>query len=343
MKPSIGIARLLVLGATKLLIMVWAGSSVVAQTPIPLRRVLVLYSDERLLPANIIADEAIRATFAAESSNPIEFHSEFLDVSRFPGEPQQQHERDFLRDKYRDRPPDLVIAGGGPALEFLLKYRAVLFADVPIVHCAVDALPKEMPDTKIVGIPMLRAAASTLELALSLQPDTRNVAVVAGSAPQDLESAEQFRKETPAFADRVAFTWLINLSMSDLREKLSRLPVRTVVLYLTMFQDATGASFVPRQALALFAPASRAPIYGSYDTYLGYGIVGGSMVTFEEIGRKAARMGVSLCTVQAILGRREEIVFRSSPTFAQAASGETGATRPRGSDARILQGARDGA
>ena len=85
---------------------------------VPLRRVLVLYSDERLLPANLIADEAIRATFAAESKDRIEFHSEFLDVSRFPGEAQQQRERDFLRDKYRERPPDLVIAGGGPALSF---------------------------------------------------------------------------------------------------------------------------------------------------------------------------------------------------------------------------------
>ena len=185
-------------------------------------------------------------------------------MSRFPGEAQQQRQRDFLRDKYRERPPDLVIAVGGPALEFLLKYRAALFADVPIVHCAVPAevLPKEMPDAKIVGIPILRAAASTLELALRLQPDTRNVAVVAGSSLRDLESAEQFRRETPAFADRVGFTWLINLSMSDLRAELSRLPDHTVVLYLTMFQDATGASFTPRQALALFAPASRAPIYG---------------------------------------------------------------------------------
>ena len=136
-RPSRRSVRPLSFGATML--MAWASSTVIAQTSstMPLRRVLVLYSDERLLPANIIVDEAIRATFAVESSNRIEFHSEFLDVSRFPGEAQQQRERDFLRDKYRERPPDLVIAGGGPALEFLLKYRAVLFADVPIVHCAV--------------------------------------------------------------------------------------------------------------------------------------------------------------------------------------------------------------
>jgi hypothetical protein len=51
-KPSMWFLRL---GATMLVIMAWAGSSVVAQTTMPLRRVLVLYSDERLLPANIIA------------------------------------------------------------------------------------------------------------------------------------------------------------------------------------------------------------------------------------------------------------------------------------------------
>ena len=79
-----------------------------------------------------------------------------------------------------------------------------------------------------------------------------------------------------------------------MRGELSRLPDHTVVLYLTMFQDATGAFFTPRRALTLFAPASRAPIYGFYDTYLGYGIVGGSMVTFEEIGRKAARLGMRI-------------------------------------------------
>ncbi|MGA7212647.1 MAG: hypothetical protein WCE49_14385 [Terrimicrobiaceae bacterium] len=90
-KPSMWIVRLLSLVATMLLIMAVASGGVVAQTPssTPLRRVLVLYSDERLVLFNIILDEAIRATFAADTSHRIEFHSEFLDVTRFPGESMQ--------------------------------------------------------------------------------------------------------------------------------------------------------------------------------------------------------------------------------------------------------------
>jgi PAS domain S-box-containing protein len=291
-----------------------AGDEIAAN---PVRRVLVIYSDERLLPANVIVDEAIRATFAADTNNQIEFHSEFLDVSRFPGEVQQQRQRDFLQHKYHDRRPDLVIAGGGAALEFLLKYRVELFSDVPIVHCGVDAetLPKQLPDAKIAGIATPRAAASTLELALRLEPDTRTVAVISGSAPQDVESVERFRRETPTFGNRVGFTWLTNLSLSDLGAELSRLPDHTVVLYLTMFQDARGASFTPRQALALFSPASRVPIYGCYDTYLGYGIVGGSMVTFEEIGRTAARLGMRILAGEDAASATRSESHQAAPMF----------------------------
>jgi hypothetical protein len=155
-KPSIWIVRLFRVGVTMLLLTAWIASSVVAQTPssTPLRRVLVLYSDERLLPANIIIDEAIRTTFAADHSDRIEFHSEFLDVTRFPGEAQQQRQRDFLRDRYRERPPDVVIAVSGAALEFLLKYRAELFTGVPIVQCSVagDPHPENLQDAKIAGV-----------------------------------------------------------------------------------------------------------------------------------------------------------------------------------------------
>ncbi len=129
---------------------------------------------------------------------------------------------------------------------------------------------------------------------LRLHPDARHVAIVSGSGPRDRQYADVFRKELATFGNRVTFTWLTNLSMDQLRGELSRLPDHSLVLYLTMFQDATGATFVPRQALDAFAPASRAPIYGHYETYVGHGIVGGSMVTFEEIGRKAAQLGIRI-------------------------------------------------
>src|SRR5258708_24264588 len=291
---SMWIVRLLSLGATMLLILNLAGTSAGGQAPAQGQRVLVLYSDDRLLPANIIVDEAIRAAFAVGTKNRVEFYSEFLDVARFPGEEQQQW--NFFRDKYRERPPDLVIAVSGGALVFLAEHRAELLAGVPIVYCSVtgDPHPDHLLDARIGEVTVPDGVAPTLEMMLRLHPDTRQVAVGSGSGPRDRQFADGFRQKMTTFGNRVAFTWLTNLSMEQLRGELARLPDHTVVLYLTMFQDATGKTFTPRQALDAFAPASRAPIYSCYDTYVGHGIVGGSMVTFEEIGRKAAQLGIRI-------------------------------------------------
>ena len=189
-----------------------------------------------------------------------------------------------------------MIAVSGAALEFLLKYRAELFTGVPIVQCSVagDPHPNNLHDAKIAGVPVIESVSSTLEIALRLHPETRQVVVVTGNGPRYRQMADELRGEIGAFENRVAVRWLTNLSIQEQRGELSRLPDHTVVLYVTMFRDAAGASFMPRQALDQFATASRAPIYGFYDTFIGHGIVGGSMVTFEEIGRRAAQLGIRI-------------------------------------------------
>jgi PAS domain S-box-containing protein len=316
-KLSMGTVRLLRLGATMLPIMAWAGAGVAAETITPLRRVLVLYSDERLLPANVIVDKAIQETFAADTKNRIEFYSEFLDVARFPGEEQQQRQREFFRDKYQSRPPNLVIAVSGGALTFLTEHRDEVFAGVPIVYCSVagDPHPDRLSEAGIANVRIPDGVIPTLQVMLRLHPDTRQVAVVSGSGPRDRQLSEVCRQEISTFGNRVAFTWLTNLSMEDLRDELSHLPDHTVVLYLTMFQDAAQTTFTPREALDLFAPASRAPIYGCYDTYLGHGIVGGSMVTFEDIGRKAAQLSLRILAGEDVQAASRSESYQPVPTF----------------------------
>jgi hypothetical protein len=100
---------------------------------------------------------------------------------------------------------------------------------------------------------------------LRLHPDTRHVAVVYGSGPRDLQYAEGSRAALVTFQNRVDFTWLSSISIDQLRSELPRLPDHTVVLYLTLFQDSTGETFTPRQALDALDPASRVPIYGFYE------------------------------------------------------------------------------
>ena len=66
------------------------------------RHVLVLYSNHRLLPANLEFEAGLRETLA----NSTELSAEFLDYPRFSGELYVRAVTAFLRDKYAARPPD---------------------------------------------------------------------------------------------------------------------------------------------------------------------------------------------------------------------------------------------
>ena len=190
-------------------------------------RVLVLYSDERLLPANIVIDEAIRATFAVGATNSVEFHSEFFDAARFPGEAQSSGNAIFCGKNIEERRPDSVdrcqrCCGA----TFWRKTGRRCFPKCPIVYCSVAGDPRaeELQDERIASVPVFKGETPTLEMALRLHPGTRQVAVVAGSGRRDQQFVDSLREEIPAFENRVAFSWLTILSMEELRGALSRLP-----------------------------------------------------------------------------------------------------------------------
>ncbi len=159
------------------------------------KRVLIIYSDERLLPANVIADEEFRRTFRAALGSGVEFYSEFLNVTRFGGKAQETRMRDFLREKYAARPPDLVITAGRPALSFCLHFRDTLFSDIPILFCGLTGgeMPATLSDPLVVGIPAIPDVTHTADLILRLHPRTREIAVISGVSPSDAVAANTAR------------------------------------------------------------------------------------------------------------------------------------------------------
>ena len=46
------------------------------------------------------------------------------------------------------------------------------------------------------------------------------------------------------------------------------------------------ASSVPREALSLIARAASVPVFGLYNSFMGFGIVGGPLISFEHGGKR---------------------------------------------------------
>ena len=146
----------------------------------------------------------------------------------------------------------------------------------------------------VIGVPIEFDLQETLGLALRLHPDTRRVAVIAGSAPMDATWANEARNAFRPYQDRLEVTYLTGLAMDDLLQRVARLPDHSLIYFVHVFQDATGRALVPAHVLEAVAARANAPIYGHVDTYVGRGIVGGRVISFENEGRNAARLALRI-------------------------------------------------
>ena len=169
-------------------------------------------------------------------------------VSRFDSDAYRTLLKDYLRAKYASRKIDVAVAVFGPALEFLLKDGDAIFPGTPIVFCGVDkeVLGDRSLPPHVRGVLLKREFAPTLELALKLHPDTKQVVVVAGTSEFDTRLLDWARQQFKAYEARLPFTYLTTLPLQKLLTELAGLPPQTFVLFTTLFRDGAGEPYVPR-------------------------------------------------------------------------------------------------
>jgi C4-dicarboxylate-specific signal transduction histidine kinase len=265
-----------------------------AATP---HNVLVLYSFSRLLPANIDGDRGLTDGFAARPDLPVAVSAEFLDNPRFSGEAYERTFVNYLRGKYAAHPPEVIIAAADEAIDFLMRHRGELFAQVPIVHMAVasthlQSIQPLPPD--VVGTPIPYDFVGTVEQALRWHPAAARLVVVTGTSPWDLEWEARLRADVTGLPHGLAIDFFAGLPIDELQQRLRGLPATSIVFTPGFFRDGSGRAFEPREAATLIAAVSPVPVYGPYSSFIGTGVVGGRIATFYSAGRLGAQTALAL-------------------------------------------------
>lgn len=259
------------------------------------RNVLVIFSDNRLLPANMEADQALRDAIVGTPERPVELFVEYLDRSHFNGEAYEATIATYLRQKYATRPPEVVVTGGTYALAFVLRNRAVTFPTVPVVFLglAVDEWQALQPQPRdILGVPMQFDYATSVAAALRLHPGTKHFVTVTGNSTAfDRESEREMRMATQQLATAgIEVEHLERLPTADVLQRLKSLGPNTVVYTPGYFSDGDGRYFSPRESAQLMAEAAAAPLYGPFSTFIGTGAVGGIMPSYSAMAQQGAEI-----------------------------------------------------
>ncbi len=275
------------------------------------KNILLLYQEAKNIPAIVEMDQSITSTIRSRLPGAIDFYPEFLDLTRFSSDSFEQEEVKYYRMKYADKRIDLIFAVGRPVLNLLMKHRAELFPETPIVFLITDkSFAESLGATPgVTGVSRKFDFNETLEVALHLHPDTQQVTVVSGTGAFDLSVEAEARGEFRNYEERVKFTYLSGLVMSDLIKELAHQPQHTIVFYLSVLQDGIGDSYTSAEGLGLIARTANAPIYGVAGTLLGNGIVGGHILDFNLLGAEGAASGLRILQGE----KAEDIPISVSP------------------------------
>jgi signal transduction histidine kinase len=256
------------------------------------KRVVNLNATDPYLPAFLALDGALRKAVQAQSRKPTEFYAETLDMHRFPRAQFDQELVALLRRKYAGLKVDVVVAAAPIALDFALRHRADIWPGAIIVFHSVSAdfLRQHDLDPGTIGVPVQLEIGQTLDLALKLRPATRRLVVVSGTGDSDRNLLSLAKTSIERYAGKLDLQYLDGLGLEQTLAAVRPLPSDALVLYLTMFRDGDGTPHVPREVLKLIAAASRAPVFGIFETYLGHGIAAGSIVSYGEQGRRTGEL-----------------------------------------------------
>src|SRR5829696_626784 len=249
------------------------------------KKVLMMSSDEAYMTAQSMVERAMRSTIR-DSSLPVEIYAEYLDRMRTGSVDYERELVGLLRQKYKGKNFDLILAYSDFSLRILLKYWSELFPGVPIVFIVLDQRSVADLDlgSGVTGVWGVIDYKASLELGLALHPGTQEVAVIAGVSEWDRSWLVRAQDDFREYEGRLKFTYLVGLTNEELQNTLAQLPPHTIVSYLTSRQDRLGNNRDHVDILRQISPASSAPIYGTTDAQMGNGIVGGMILSWEAIG-----------------------------------------------------------
>lgn len=240
--------------------------------------------------------ESLAKSLDSESPYPIELHIEYADLLYYDDEAYRQKLIELYRYKYSHPPLDLVIAMGDEEASFMIANAEDLFGNIPTVIISSDpkTLQRDSLKPHMTSLVWDADIEGNVRYIEELIPEARHLYVISGSSETDRTAERVVRKTLQQYKGPLEIHYVGDISREDLFEKVCRLPENSAIFYTVFNRDATGAFFISRDFVSAVSEKANAPVFGLLDSYLGQGIVGGSLLSAQEEGRRCADIAVRI-------------------------------------------------
>jgi len=262
------------------------------------KKVLAIFIFKQGMPWAYHLEESMRTALSKKFGSALEFNVEYADQSRFPEKAYRAKAIDLYRYKYSKKKMDIVLVLGAESVDLMIEYGSLLFDDTPVILINTDkqGLLKPNMTSMTWGIDFAKTGA----LIHDLLPKTKHLFVISGVSMMDQNLKKLAIKALAGFENHYVIHYIDGYTKQDLLLKVASLPEDSAIFFISLFRDVSGQSFVPRDVIIEVSEQANAPTFAMVDTYLGYGIVGGNLLSASYQGKKYAEMVIKILAGESL-------------------------------------------
>lgn len=279
------------------------------------KKILVLHSYHQGLEWTDQISAGIRSVFPYQDQ--VKIYYEYLDTKRNYSEKYYDKLIALYREKAKLIDFDVIIVSDNAAFDFMLEYGTELYGETPLVFCGVNNLNKDLLKKRkdICGIIEKAEHRETIALIMKLHPDLNNLIIINDQTLTGRNIKEELQLILKDYKNKLDYQIWDELSLAELQQRLNRLNEKDVIYLLVFNRDKNGKFISYNQFMNKIENINNNPIYGTWDFYLGKGIVGGKLISAKNQGRQAALMakksinGEDICSRKVIKDNQNKYLF----------------------------------
>ncbi len=263
------------------------------------KRVLVLHSYHKGLSWTEKVVSGIESEFAKAAAGGVRatIDYEYMDTKRFVDDAYFKILFDLYRHKSKKLRYHVIISVDDAALVFLKRYRDRLYGEVPVVFCGVNFFTDDMlrGHKRYTGVVEAFDVRATLDLALSLHPNTKEFVVVGDNTITSQSNVKALSAVAPVYLKKnVGMRFLTDADIWRYARELERLGPGSVIIAMLFNLDNEGKFYTYEESFEIYTQYAKVPVYTYWDFYLGYGAVGGKIISGVTQGEEAAKKAIQV-------------------------------------------------
>ena len=225
-------------------------------------------------PAYRYISDGIRAKLNEDLGDHYCLHQEYLESERFPKGYYPNERFELFNEKYEEVDLDLLICVGIDIVEPVKKNASDKILSLPAVVIDFDLseynLDRDLVlNSKTVIIGLKIDVPGTLNMAVHLFPDRKNVYFIMGTSKADLLYGMATLTATKYFDQRLDYHFLTNMSMDQVLDIVKHLPDLSIIIIPSFNIGRKSVPYFNPESVRLISQAANAPVFIYSD--MGFG------------------------------------------------------------------------